>query len=155
MLKMREVKENMANIEYQNLIFFDGVCELCNSSVDFLLKRDRKNLFLFASLQSEEAKEILLKNNYPIEDIEGLSNIVYLRKGRVEIKSKAVLFILWDLAGWYRILSCGFIIPTFFRDWAYDIIAKNRYRWFGKKETCRIPTPNEKEKFLKFRPQKN
>ena len=100
MLKMREVKENMANIEYQNLIFFDGVCELCNSSVDFLLKRDRKNLFLFASLQSEEAKEILLKNNYPIEDIEGLSNIVYLRKGRVEIKSKAVLFILWDLAGW-------------------------------------------------------
>ena len=151
MLKMRGVKENMTNMEWQNLIFFDGVCELCNSSIDFILKRDKKNLFLFASLQSEEAKEVLLKNNYPIEDVEGLSNIVYMRKGKVEIKSTAVLFILWDLAGWYRILSFCFIIPAFARDWIYDIIAKNRYRWFGKKETCRIPTPNEKEKFLKFR----
>ena len=151
MLIMRGVKEKMTNMEWQHLIFFDGVCELCNSSIDFILKRDKKNLFRFASLQSEEAKEVLLKNNYPIEEIEGLSNIVYLRKGEVEIKSTAVLFILWDLAGWYRILSFCFIIPTFARDWIYDIIAKNRYRWFGKKETCRIPTPNEREKFLKFR----
>ena len=141
----------MANSEFQHLIFFDGVCELCNSSVNFILDRDKKNLFLLASLQSEEAKEILLKNNYPIDKIEGLSHIIYLRKGKVEIKSKAVLLILWDLAGWYRIFSIGFIIPTFLRDWIYDVIAKNRYRWFGKKETCRMPTPSEKEKFLKFR----
>ena len=141
----------MANSEFQHLIFFDGVCELCNSSVNFILDRDKKNLFLLASLQSEEAKEILLKNNYPIDKIEGLSHIIYLRKGKIEIKSKAVLLILWDLAGWYRIFSIGFIIPTFLRDWIYDVIAKNRYRWFGKKETCRMPTPSEKEKLLKFR----
>ena len=151
MLKMRGVMENMANTDRQNIIFFDGVCELCNSSVDFILKRDKKDLFLFASLQSEEAKEVLLKNNYPVEKIEGLSNIIYLRKGRLEIKSKAVLLILWDLAGPYKIFSITLMIPTFLRDWIYDVIAKNRYRWFGKKESCRMPTPQEKEKFLKFR----
>ena len=139
----------MSNQKQQHLILFDGVCGLCNSSVDFILKRDKKDLFLFASLQSQEGKEVLIKNNYPREKIESLSNIVYLRKGIIEIKSKAVFYILWDLSGWYKILSIGLIIPTFIRDWAYDIIAKNRYRWFGKKETCRIPTPDEKEKFLK------
>ena len=141
----------MVNREFQHLIFFDGVCSLCNSSIDFILKRDKKNIFLFTSLQSEEAKEVIISHNYPEEKIKGLSNIVYLRKGKIEVKSKAILYILWDLSGFFKPTILGLIIPTFMRDWLYDIVSKNRYKWFGKRETCRIPNSQEKEKFLNFK----
>ena len=140
----------MVRREFEHLIFFDGVCGLCNNSVDFIIKRDKKNIFLFTSLQSEEAKEVLARYNYPIEKIKNLSNIVYLRKGKIEEKSKAVLFILWDLSGFYKLMVIGFLIPNFIRDWVYGIVSKNRYLWFGKKEVCRVPAPHEKEKFLNF-----
>ena len=123
----------MVRREFEHLIFFDGVCGLCNNSVDFIIKRDKKNIFLFTSLQSEEAKEVLARYNYPIEKIKNLSNIVYLRKGKIEEKSKAVLFILWDLSGFYKLMVIGFLIPNFIRDWVYGIVSKNRYLWFGKR----------------------
>ena len=137
----------MVRREFEHLIFFDGVCGLCNNSVDFIIKRDKKNIFLFTSLQSEEAKEVLARYNYPIEKIKNLSNIVYLRKGKIEVKSKAILFILWDLSGFYKLMAIGFLIPNFIRDWVYGIVSKNRYLLVWKKEVCRVPAPHEKEKF--------
>ena len=128
-----------------HIIFFDGVCGLCNHSVDFVMKRDKKNLFLFSSLQSQNAQDILKDHHYTQESI---SNIVYLRMGKVEIKSTAVLLICWDLGGLLSLASFFFIIPPFIRDFFYDIIATYRYNWFGKKESCRLPTKEEKNKFL-------
>ena len=128
-----------------HIIFFDGVCGLCNHSVDFVRKRDKKNLFLFSSLQSQNAQDILKDHHYTQESI---SNIVYLRRGKVEIKSTAVLLICWDLGGLLSLASFFFIIPPFIRDFFYDIIARYRYKWFGKKDSCRLPTKEEKNKFL-------
>jgi predicted DCC family thiol-disulfide oxidoreductase YuxK len=80
--------------------------------------------------------------------VKNLSNIVFLRKGDIKIKSKAALFICWDIGGILRLATLLFIVPTFILDFFYDVIAKYRYQWFGKKESCRIPTQEEKEKFL-------
>ena len=131
-----------------HIVFFDGVCNLCNHSVDFVIKRDKKNIFLFSSLQSQNAQDTLKGHNYPQEKIENISNIVYLRKGKIEIKSTAALLICWDLGGLFSIAPLFLIIPTFIRDFFYDIIANYRYKWFGKKNSCRLPTKEEEKKFL-------
>jgi len=116
--------------------------------VDFIIKKDKKNLFFFSSLQSPQAQQILQDHHYPLDKVKNLSNIVYLRKGKIKIKSKAALLICWDIGGILSLATLFFIIPTFILDFFYDLIAKYRYQWFGKKESCRIPTKEEKEKFL-------
>ena len=131
-----------------HIVFYDGYCVLCSKSVDFILYRDLRAKFRFASLQSDFSKRILTKSGYPIANIQNLSNIVYLRNDVLKIKSDAVLSILWDLGGIYKISFLVYLLPRVVRDLAYDRIAKLRYRIFGKRDTCRVPTPQEMSRFL-------
>ena len=129
----------------KKIIFFDGVCNLCNSSVQFIIKRDYKNHFLFSSLQSEYASENLPKQ---LVEEENLQSIILKSEDQTKTKSSAVLTIAKHLSGLWPLLYAFIIIPKFFRDWIYDIIAKNRYKWFGKKDTCMIPSSELKSKFI-------
>ncbi|MBK8499719.1 MAG: DUF393 domain-containing protein [Flavobacteriales bacterium] len=127
----------------ERIVFFDGVCGLCNHFVDRLLRMDRARSLHFAPLQGSTAQERL-----PAGMADAMESVVYLRDGVVLQRSDAALQILIDLGGW-RVLHRGwFIFPRTFRDFVYDWIARNRYRWFGKHETCRIPTPAERSRFL-------
>ncbi len=126
----------------RRIIFFDGVCSLCNGFVDFVIKRDSKNLFKFSSLQSGTATSVLGSNF-------GLATIVFYDDGHQHIKSTAVLKILFQLGGgWtlFAIFASG--IPVILRDLIYNFIAKNRYKFFGRRQTCRLPTETERKLFL-------
>ncbi|KQM77306.1 thiol-disulfide oxidoreductase [Pedobacter sp. Leaf216] len=128
----------------QPVIFFDGVCNLCNASVQFVIEHDVKNQFHFSALQGDYAKEILAKFNV---NPEKLNTILLLEGDKVYTKSSAALRIAKKLNGFIPVLSLFLIVPKFIRDWFYDIIAKNRYRWWGKEESCWVPTPELKSKF--------
>jgi len=128
----------------QPVIFFDGVCNLCNASVQFVIEHDVKNKFHFSALQGDYAKEILAKFSV---NPEKLNTILLLEGDKVYTKSSAALRIAKKLNGFIPVLSVFLIVPKFIRDWFYDIIAKNRYRWWGKEESCWVPTPELKSKF--------
>jgi len=132
-------------LEIFKIILFDGVCNLCNSSVNFIIDNDKRNVFKFASLQSETGSELMKKHNLTSKDID---SVILIDADRAYIKSDAALRIAAELGGIYKLISYLRFIPKFIRDFFYDIIAKNRYKWFGKKDTCRIPTPELKSKFL-------
>jgi len=132
-------------LEKFKIILFDGVCNLCNSSVNFIIDKDVRNVFKFASLQSETGTKLIKNYNLTAENID---SVILIDNDRAYIKSDAALMIAAELGGVYKILSFMRIIPKFIRDFFYDIIARNRYRWFGKKDVCRIPTPELKSKFL-------
>lgn len=127
-----------------NLILFDGVCNLCNSSVNFIVKNDTKHLYKFASLQSEIGQNILLANNKNPSEFE---SVILLEKGVLFEKSDAVLQISKNLAGWSWAYFLRFI-PKTIRDFFYQLIAKNRYSVFGRSKSCRLPSPEERELFL-------
>lgn len=116
-------------------ILFDGVCNLCNGVVKFISKRDKTKQFSFLSLQSKEGKELL--NQFQINTLT-TDSIVYVKKNKAFIKSKAAIAIAKDLGGIYKILILFQIFPTFFNDFIYDFIARNRYKIFGKNDTCEI-----------------
>ena len=150
-LPLREGKmDNRSASEDTNnhIVFYDGYCVLCSRSVDFILSRDSRTTFRFASLQSDFSKNILTKSGYPIAHIQNLNNVVYLQNEVLKIKSDAVLSILWELGGIYKLSFLAYIFPRVMRDFAYDSIAKLRYRIFGKRDTCRVPTPQEMSRFL-------
>tara|TARA_B110000003_G_C16582002_1_gene508436 strand:- start:746 stop:1153 length:408 start_codon:yes stop_codon:yes gene_type:complete len=128
-----------------SIILFDGVCNLCNGAVNFVIKRDPGNVFKFAPLQEKQGA-LLLKTH--AIDIQKLESIVLIENEKVYIKSSAALRITKKLSGLWPLFFVLLIIPSFIRDGIYDIIAKNRYKWFGKKEQCMIPTPGLIEKFL-------
>ncbi len=130
--------------KYQ-IVLFDGVCTLCNQSIDFIIQRDHKSVFKFASLQSDFAQGLL--KGYPI-DAHALDSVLLIKNGKLYQKSTAALHIARQLKGGWKLLYGCLIIPRFLRDAVYQLIARNRYRWFGKKETCRLPTPEERAKFL-------
>lgn len=130
----------------KQLILFDGVCNLCNSSVQFVIKQDRNNHFLFAPLQGEIGKKII--DLYKIDTSKVDSIILYVPEKGIFSKSTAALKIASKLGFPINLTSIFIIIPAFIRNWVYDFIAKNRYRWFGKKESCMIPSPQLKNKFL-------
>lgn len=132
-------------IDKQKIILFDGVCNFCNFWVNFILDRDKKDLFKFAALQSKLGNEILKKFNM---DKSNLESVILLDGESVYSKSTAALKIAKELSGPVKILYPLLILPKFLRDFFYDLIAKNRYKIFGKKEVCRIPTEEEKVKFL-------
>ena len=138
----------MSGLELQSdpIVLLDGVCNVCNSTVIFLIKRDKNKIVRFAHLQSETARSLLEK--YQL-DGNGVDSIVYIENNRVYIKSTAVLRILRYLKMPYPLLYAFIIIPTFIRNAAYDFIAKNRYRWFGKHDNCIVPSDELKERFLK------
>ena len=130
---------------HSHIIFFDGECNLCNGFVDFVIRTDKKNRFKFDSLQNENSKLLLI--NSSTEEKE-LNSVVYYRNGVFLTKSTAALFILFDLGVPYSIAIVFWVVPSFIRNWVYDFIAANRYDWFGKRNTCRVPSEAEKEKFL-------
>jgi len=126
------------------IVFFDGVCGFCNAVVDWIIKRDQKARFRFSPLQGETAKLILSG-----EERARVDTIVILKNGRTFKHSNAIAEILLDLGSPWREL--GFIlrsIPEVIRDLGYNAVAKIRYRIFGKSETCRLPTPEERTRFL-------
>ena len=128
----------------QSIVFFDGVCGLCNVSVDFILARDTHQRFRFAPLQGETALQEL-----PSGDREQLDTLVLLTERGTYRRTAAVVRILWRLPGVWPILGALlWVIPGPLRDLGYRIVSANRLRWFGKKETCRLPTPEERERFL-------
>lgn len=126
------------------IILFDGVCNFCNSSVQFIIKRDPKGAFKFASLQSEIGQK-LLKQVGLKEDID---SFVLIEGDQYFLKSTAALRICGKLNGAWRILSFLIIIPAPIRDYIYSILAKNRYKWFGKKDSCMLPSPEVRNRFL-------
>lgn len=139
--------------EINNIVFFDGICGLCNSSVDFLISIDNNNILKFSPLQSDFSSEILAKYNIQL-DLEKLDTIMYLSSNSkyIYIKSNAILEIMKDMNNFWSICYVFKIIPTPLRDIIYEYIAKNRFTILGgkfkKKETCRIPTPEERKRFI-------
>ena len=130
----------------KKLILFDGVCNLCNSSVQYVIKHDKNDTFRFAALQSELGKRIIERED--INTLETDSIILYSNEDGYKIKSTAALHIARDLDFPINLTAIFLIIPTFIRDWGYNYVAKNRYKWYGKQEHCMIPTPELKAKFL-------
>lgn len=128
-----------------NIILFDGVCNLCNSSVNFIIDHDKKNDFRFASLQSEAGQDLLKKFHLNVKDFD---SIILIENGKHYQRSSAVLKIVKKFPGLWKLLYLFIIVPKPLRDFVYDNIADNRYKWFGKKESCRVPAPELKEKFL-------
>lgn len=125
-------------------VLFDGVCNVCNNWVKFIIKRDPKGIFRFASLQSDEGQAILRAHDQKIS----LDSIVFVQNGKVYTESTAILQIFRKLTGMWKVLSVFRIIPKFIRDAFYHWFAKNRYRWFGQQESCMIPTPEIRQRFL-------
>lgn len=126
------------------ILFFDGVCGLCNRSVDFALARDRRQRLLFAPLQGETARERLDQS-----DVESLSTVILADARGVHRRSSAVVRVLWLLGGGWRIAgTLLWLVPKPLRNLGYKLVARYRYRWFGRKETCRMPTPDERSRFL-------
>ena len=119
-----------------NIILFDGVCNLCNSTVTFLIKHDKNNQLHFAAQQTSAGEKI--KKQYHITD--NHQSVIIIKNELVYFKSDAIIEIGKLLTGWPRILVVGVILPAFFRNWLYDLIAKNRYRFFGKREICSVPS---------------
>jgi len=130
----------------KKIILFDGVCNLCNSSINYVIDHDKKDVFRFVSLQSELGKTI--------QEYIGLENknldtiILYIPGKAYYIKSTAALHIMKEFSGFWILMQFFTIIPSIIRDVIYNFIAKNRYKWYGKQETCRVPTPELTAKFL-------
>jgi predicted DCC family thiol-disulfide oxidoreductase YuxK len=130
----------------KKIILFDGVCNLCESSVQFVIKHDVKDQFRFVSLQSELGQQILKHIGINPKHIDSV--ILYEPGVAYYYKSTAALQIAKHLGGFFHFGTIFRILPTTFRNVLYDYIAKNRYAWYGKKEICLMPTPENKAKFL-------
>ncbi len=130
---------------FTNIILFDGECNLCNSFVDFIIRYDKRDKFKFDSLQSPNSI-ILLKETQI--DPKKLDTVVLYSQGIFYTRSSAALLILLELGFPFSLTIILWIVPGFFRDWAYRMIAKNRYNWFGKRDNCRLPTKADRKKFL-------
>ena len=129
----------------QTIVFFDGVCKLCNRSVNFLIKQDQKSVLKFASLQSAYAQKVIPK---ALLNHEKLDSIIVYTDGKFYDRSTAVLKLCKILGGLFTVFLIGYLLPRFIRDGLYTFIANNRYRWFGKTDQCRVPTAELKERFL-------
>jgi predicted DCC family thiol-disulfide oxidoreductase YuxK len=127
------------------IILFDGVCNLCNSSVDFLIRHDKHDKFRFASLQSDIGIELQKKFNLDPEELKTfflIDGAKYYSRSTAALKAAKELGFPWNLA--YMFI----LVPRFIRDSVYRLISRYRYKWFGKRSTCRLPSPEEKVKFL-------
>ena len=132
--------------EQKKIILFDGVCNLCNSSVQFVIKRDKKDIFRYASLQSAAGQRLAKERGINTTDIDSI--ILIEPQIAYYTKSDAALIIAKSLSGGWSFLGIFMGLPKGFRDTIYDWVARNRYQWFGKKDSCMIPTEAEKGKFL-------
>lgn len=125
------------------IVLFDGECHFCDASVQFIIKRDPTAQFVFASLQSEIGKEYL--SSYHVSDV---NSFVLIEEGRYFVKSTAALRIAKRLNGLWPLMYSFIIVPAAVRNIFYEMIAKNRYKWFGKKEVCELPSPDIRKRFL-------
>jgi predicted DCC family thiol-disulfide oxidoreductase YuxK len=131
----------------ETIVLFDGVCNLCNGTVQFIIRRDPQGRFRFASQQSEAGRELLRKHG--LLEVGGVAqSIVVLEGERVYLESDAALRILYRLGGAWRLAHALWIVPRPLRDWIYRLVARNRYRLFGRREQCMIPTPELRQRFL-------
>jgi len=133
-----------ADFPVDGIVLFDGVCNLCSSSVQFILKHNRKQNLKFASLQSDFGQDQLSKFQLPAE----VRTIMFIKNGNAYLRSSAVLEICRELNALYPLLYFLKIVPRFFRDGVYDFIARHRYQWFGKKEECWLPAPEFSRRFI-------
>ena len=129
----------------EHTILFDGVCNLCNGFVQFVIKKDRADRFKFGAQQSDAASLLLKGRELDPSD---LSTVLYLKGGRLLTRSSAVLHIFKDLGGWWSLAFAFMVIPRILRDLVYKWVARRRYRWFGERESCMIPTPELRAKFI-------
>ena len=127
------------------IVLFDGVCNFCNYWVNFAIKRDKKKKLRFTPLQGETAKRLLPQYNISSTS---LSSVIFIDGNKAYTQSSAAIRICKYLDGGWKLFYGLMIIPKFFRDWIYNIIARNRYKWFGKKDVCMIPTPEMRARFL-------
>ncbi|RMG35272.1 MAG: DUF393 domain-containing protein [Planctomycetota bacterium] len=126
------------------IVFFDGECGLCHRTVDFALRRDRNGRLWFAPLQGSTAEALL-----PVETRRDLDSVVFWRNGCGYSRSAAVVALLWTLGGIWRVVAAVlWCVPRPLRDLGYRWVARNRFRWFGRREACRLPRPEERERFL-------
>ncbi len=132
-------------MEQSSIILFDGICNLCNHSVHFIIKNDPKKKFLFSSMQSESGMALLMKFGFSTTTFK---SIVLIENKRVYTRSTAALRIARHLNSPVRFLYTFIIVPAFIRDFFYNIISANRYRWFGKKDVCMIPEPDQLSRFI-------
>lgn len=129
----------------QPILLFDGVCNFCEASVNFVIRHDKKGVIRLASLQSKEGRT--LAQDFRI-DPNQLNSMVFIEQGRPYFRSTAALRVCRYFSGGWRFASLFLIVPVFIRDAVYRLIARNRYRWFGKKESCMIPTPEIRSRFI-------
>ena len=130
------------------VLLFDGVCNLCNSAVQWVIERDKEGRFDFASLQSDAARRELVKVMTTEEIDELPDSMVLIDSGGVHVRSAAALRILRELDSWFLLLRLGVVLPRPIRDAIYNLIARNRYRWFGRRDACMTPTPDIAARFL-------
>lgn len=126
------------------ILLFDGVCNYCNRWVNFVIRHDKKKKFRFASLQSEAGKKLL--RQYKISEKE--ESVVLIYNEQAHLKSTACFHLCFHLGGIYALPFAFILVPAYIRDFYYDIIAKNRYKWWGKRSTCMVPTEEAKDRFL-------
>lgn len=126
------------------IIFFDGVCNLCNRSVQFIIRRDPEGIFRFASLQSAAGQQVLQQFNLPQDTF---NSFILYEDGKMYTRSDAALRVFSRLKKW-KWMGMFKIVPRFIRNAVYNLIAKNRYSWFGKRDECMIPTPELKSRFI-------
>lgn len=133
-------------IRREKIILFDGICNLCNGSVIFVLEHEKDSNFRFASIQSTTGKELLKWCGLPSDYAEA---VIYIENGKIHTGSAAALRIGQELRfPWSMLANAGLIVPGFIRDRVYDQIARHRYQWFGKRDICMVPTENLKSRFL-------
>jgi predicted DCC family thiol-disulfide oxidoreductase YuxK len=126
-------------------VLFDGFCNLCNWWVDFVLRRDRGNRYRFAALQSSVGERLLAEAKLPPGFID---SFVLVEGGQSHLRSAGVLRVVRHLGFPYNLLYVGIVLPRGIRDWLYDFVAERRFRWFGRRDSCRLPTPEERARFL-------
>lgn len=137
--------EKSINTKYSAVILFDGVCNLCNGSVQFVIKRDKKRRFRYATLQGEVAQKLLAK--HPLNPID-LDSFILIEGEKIYLRSSAALRVAKQLSGLWPLLYVLIVVPKPLRDAVYNFVGKNRYKWFGQRESCMMPTPETKSLFL-------
>jgi predicted DCC family thiol-disulfide oxidoreductase YuxK len=129
----------------REILLFDGVCNFCNATVKFILRNDKAGRFTLGSIQSSPGQELIEKYHIPVK---GLETFVYLHDGQYLLRSDAILQVMKNLGGIWKLTYIFKIVPRFIRDAVYNFIARNRYRFFGKRESCMLPTPEQRARFL-------
>ena len=127
------------------IILFDGVCNFCNGAVNFTIKRDKQKKIRFAALQSDAGRQLMQQYRLPADD---MRSFLFIENGKVYNRSTAALKVCRYLTGLWPLCYGLIIVPAFIRNGIYDWIAKNRYKWFGERQDCMIPTPEVRTRFL-------